>query len=79
MVGVHTAGTFGLSLSPIMLANFLCLIHPATPSDVLTATAYPFGSVANVGEVKPTAIVCDCYHLLAATVCGVGSAVLIAM
>jgi hypothetical protein len=62
-----------------MLANFLCLIHPATPSDVLTTTAYPLSSGTDVGEQQPRTIIHYRYHLLAATVCGVGSAVLIAM
>ena len=44
VVGVYTAGTFLLPWSPIVLAYLLGFVATATPSDVLTITAYPFSS-----------------------------------
>ena len=85
VVGVHTAGSFRLPRSPIVLANFLCLIATATATDILTIASdtqtvlQPLGCCSDIAEVIPTTIICDRYHLLAATSCGVGPAVLVAV
>ena len=85
VVGVHTAGTFRLSWSPIVLAYLLGFVATATASDILTIASdtqtvlQPLGCCSDIAEVIPTPIVCDRYHLLTATSCHVRPPVLVAV
>ena len=72
VVGVDGICALWLSRSPVLLADLLCLVHPAASANVLTIAAYPFGSGSNMGEPYPSAIIQHGNDLLSASPCVVG-------
>jgi hypothetical protein len=56
-----------------VLADLLCLVHPAASANVLTIAAYPFGSGTNVGKPYPSVIIQHGNDLLSASPCVVGA------